>query len=81
MSLALYSVTLTVKILEGIETTELSYIDISVAYLTTMSLDEILWRRIPGRLMNDELERAWKEMAVTYFKIFTRHSPKGNSGK
>jgi hypothetical protein len=33
-----------------------------------------------ARMINDELERMWKEAVITYFNVLSRHSPGGTRG-
>jgi hypothetical protein len=34
-------------------------------------------RQMVGWFVNDELEMAWKEVAVTYFKVLSQHLREG----
>jgi hypothetical protein len=36
--------------------------------ITTLSVVQTRQHQIIGRLMNEELEKLWKEVAVTYFR-------------
>jgi hypothetical protein len=42
-----------------------------VAYLATLSVTQIVQRRM---MINDELERMWKEAAVTHFNTLSQNS-------
>lgn len=39
-----------------------------MAYLTTLSVDQTVWRHLIGRLINNELEIMRKEGFVAYFR-------------
>jgi hypothetical protein len=46
-----------------------------MVYLTTLPVVNTVCSRILGWLMNDELERIWKETIIAYLKVLSWHSP------
>jgi hypothetical protein len=38
----------------------------------------MIYRRIVGRLMNNEFERMWKELVVNYFKVLLQNLLEGD---
>jgi hypothetical protein len=46
-------------------------------YLTTFAVAQNQLRWMIGLLMNNELERVWKETVIAVFKVLFRHLPGG----
>jgi hypothetical protein len=48
-----------------------------MAYLKTLSVAYTTQRRVVGKLINYELQRAWKEVIGAYFKAISWNLPGG----
>jgi hypothetical protein len=48
-------------------------IDLSMFYLTRLSVAQSIRRRMAGLLTNNELERMWKEAIVTWCEVLSRY--------
>jgi hypothetical protein len=44
-----------------------------VVYLTMLSVPETIYCRMRGWLVNNELERIWKEAVMTWFKLLSQN--------
>jgi hypothetical protein len=45
-----------------------------MADLTTLSRTQTEYCRAFASVMNEELERMWKEVSIAYFKVLSRYS-------
>jgi hypothetical protein len=56
---------------------QFTYKYLLVVYLTKILETRIVRCQFTGRLMNDKLERVWKESVTVYLKLLPRDSPGG----
>jgi hypothetical protein len=47
---------------------------LSIVYLATLSVTQNAYRQMFRQLVNDELERVWKEAILTYSKVLSQYS-------
>jgi uncharacterized membrane protein YsdA (DUF1294 family) len=54
----------------------MTFLYLFIFYLTKRSAAQTTWRRIEGRLVDNELERMWEGAAVTQLEMLSPNLPR-----